>query len=370
MDNPTLTLTQALQITALTPTLFIIILLARSSRHHNTRSVVPLLYFITLACAFVWPLRGLLPEGAVGSVLSAIILTVRSMNSAVSFLLMVQLQLARVPPPPYWLVLTLPIIGGSSFIYAGVLAQEVCVHGGTICVETETAQALYNIFSALLIFLLFMMHFFLQSGQIAEDDVHRRHKYWLILSLLALNVLLSCVGLVFIMGWISSTNREFVATMIRLAFIYLVLTSVFRVFYAEFALGPIGLRRKTAVNTEQDKALVDKIREALEQQHAYREMGLSRASLAERLDIGEHQLSRLVNTYFNQSFSELVNSYRISEAKQRLSTELGTQITVIAFEVGYSSIASFNRVFRQIVGLSPTEFRAAQVAGGTATKMA
>src|SRR5262249_24539796 len=154
-------------------------------------------------------------------------------------------------------------------------------------------------------------------------------------------------------GLLAKQDGEFIAAMIRLAFIYLVMTSVFRVFYAEFALDPIQLHHKAKVNPEQDRLQVEKIRQALEERKAYREMGLSRATLAVQLGMGEHQLSRLVNTYFKKSFSELVNIYRLEEAKRRLVAE-DTQVTVIAFEVGYSSIASFNRVFRQHTGMSPT----------------
>jgi AraC-like DNA-binding protein len=46
----------------------------------------------------------------------------------------------------------------------------------------------------------------------------------------------------------------------------------------------------------------------------------------------------------------------VEEAKQRLSDE-ETAVTVIAFEVGFSSIASFNRVFKGLTGMSPSAYR-------------
>ena len=53
-----------------------------------------------------------------------------------------------------------------------------------------------------------------------------------------------------------------------------------------------------------------------------------------------------------------------AEAKARLAAET-TPVTVIAFEVGFSSIPSFNRVFRQFCDMSPSEWRQRNaVAGG------
>jgi two-component system response regulator YesN len=46
----------------------------------------------------------------------------------------------------------------------------------------------------------------------------------------------------------------------------------------------------------------------------------------------------------------------VEEAKGRLIGE-ETPITTIAFDVGFNSIPSFNRVFKHITGLSPSEYR-------------
>jgi len=61
--------------------------------------------------------------------------------------------------------------------------------------------------------------------------------------------------------------------------------------------------------------------------------------------------------HFNKSFSELANEYRLREAQELLTTT-DLSITDIAYSVGFSSITSFNRVFKEITEQSPTEFRA------------
>jgi len=56
------------------------------------------------------------------------------------------------------------------------------------------------------------------------------------------------------------------------------------------------------------------------------------------------------------NFSCFRNSIRIQHAKKML---LNTQMSVseIEFEVGYGSISYFNRVFKEIVGITPQKFR-------------
>ncbi len=141
-------------------------------------------------------------------------------------------------------------------------------------------------------------------------------------------------------------------------FIYLVLTSLFRVFYPGLAGQAIPLATPRApIIPKPMRPHVDKMIALLEGEHVYRQMRLNRARLAEMVGIGEHHLSRVINGHFGKNFNELINSYRIEEAKQRLGSE-ATQITVIGFETGFNSIASFNRVFKEKAGVSPTEYRA------------
>ncbi|MBV8939741.1 MAG: helix-turn-helix transcriptional regulator [Alphaproteobacteria bacterium] len=180
------------------------------------------------------------------------------------------------------------------------------------------------------------------------------------LALVGLHLAVAALDLLLVGGLISAPNRLLAATVIRIAFIYLVLTSIFRVFYdlfdIEFAPAATSSTNPDKVHAE-DRLVVERIRNLLEHDRLYREMGLTRAALAQKLGISEQKASRIVNAYFRKNFSELINSFRVDEAKHRLVGE-DTAITVIAFEVGFNSIGSFNRVFKELAGVSPSEFRA------------
>ena len=57
------------------------------------------------------------------------------------------------------------------------------------------------------------------------------------------------------------------------------------------------------------------------------------------------------------NFTDYVSRIRIEKAKN-LALNPNLRISEIAFEVGFQSLTHFNRVFKRVTGLSPTEFRA------------
>ena len=92
----------------------------------------------------------------------------------------------------------------------------------------------------------------------------------------------------------------------------------------------------------------------------YRETGLTIPTLAEELKVPEHQLRRPINGHLEfRNFSAFLNSYRIAEAKTQLVDPQRARIPVltIALELGYASLGPFNRAFKALTGLTPTDFR-------------
>lgn len=98
----------------------------------------------------------------------------------------------------------------------------------------------------------------------------------------------------------------------------------------------------------------------LMEQGAYLTDGLTIGALATRMNLPEHRLRKLINQGLGyRNFAAFLNDYRIEEAQRRLAEPalVHTQITQLAFELGYGSVAPFNRAFRERVGMSPREFR-------------
>ncbi|MCH9006940.1 AraC family transcriptional regulator [candidate division KSB1 bacterium] len=95
----------------------------------------------------------------------------------------------------------------------------------------------------------------------------------------------------------------------------------------------------------------------MEQQKLYRNNNLRYSDLAARLGISVSQLSRLMNHEIGMSFNEFVNAYRVQDAKDRLSHNESDEYTLlaVAFDAGFNSKASFNRIFKRHTGLTPSE---------------
>jgi len=82
--------------------------------------------------------------------------------------------------------------------------------------------------------------------------------------------------------------------------------------------------------------------------------------LADKLEVKEYKLRQTINQQLNfRNFSAFLNSYRIQEACDLLSNPELKELTIIeiAYQVGYNSLAPFNKAFKQIAEMTPTEWR-------------
>ena len=80
--------------------------------------------------------------------------------------------------------------------------------------------------------------------------------------------------------------------------------------------------------------------------------------LSQHLDVSSKKVSYLLNQCMNTSFYDLMNMYRLEEFKSKvLKGEINKKtILALAFESGFNSKASFNRIFKQKEGVSPNQY--------------
>ncbi|WP_029502728.1 helix-turn-helix domain-containing protein [Lachnoclostridium phytofermentans] len=90
--------------------------------------------------------------------------------------------------------------------------------------------------------------------------------------------------------------------------------------------------------------------------HKNYKMNIGLTEIADYFGISSHYLSRIFKTYTNVNLSDYIAQYRIAIAK-KLLLDSEDSISIIAEEVGITSRATFLRLFKNIVGISPTEFR-------------
>lgn len=115
----------------------------------------------------------------------------------------------------------------------------------------------------------------------------------------------------------------------------------------------------------EDAALARRLRQAMED-GAYRLSGLTLGALAQKLGAPEHRLRRVINQGLGyRNFTAFLNAYRLEDAKAALEDpENGRkQILMIALELGFGSIAPFNRAFKDETGMTPTAYRRKALSG-------
>ncbi len=133
-------------------------------------------------------------------------------------------------------------------------------------------------------------------------------------------------------------------------------------------LAPARLRFETAAPAPRpsdigvdprDQALLAALYEAMNA-GLYQEPGLTIEGVAESLKTPTHRLRALINQGLgHRNFAAFVNGYRLANARAALADPARGRDTVlaIAYEAGFSSLQTFNRVFKDAEGDTPTGFR-------------
>jgi AraC-like DNA-binding protein len=83
---------------------------------------------------------------------------------------------------------------------------------------------------------------------------------------------------------------------------------------------------------------------------------LTLTELANHLNVSKYYLSRMFSSKFNTSFNQYVNCIRVNYALTQMQLTDYT-LTRISIDSGFESQRTFNRAFKEIFHLSPSEYR-------------
>ena len=138
--------------------------------------------------------------------------------------------------------------------------------------------------------------------------------------------------------------------------------------YVDFQSARATARPGPAATADLDPALA-RLTVLLEQERICEQEGLSLKELADRVGVPEYRLRKLIHEQLGyRNFNALLHDYRIRKACRQLSDPAlrRTPILTIALSVGYASINTFSRGFREIMGVTPSAWREARRAAGGA----
>ena len=81
--------------------------------------------------------------------------------------------------------------------------------------------------------------------------------------------------------------------------------------------------------------------------------------MAKEVDIPSHYLSQVINENIGLNFFDFINRQRVEDVKSKISDPRYNNFSIlgIAFESGFNSKSAFNRVFKNITGITPSEYK-------------
>lgn len=91
----------------------------------------------------------------------------------------------------------------------------------------------------------------------------------------------------------------------------------------------------------------------------YLDPDLSLSSLAEKLGLTTHELSRIINIALKKSFNDFINEYRVAEVKRKMQDPAYGHMNLMgmAYESGFNAKTTFNRAFKQVTGKNPVDYK-------------
>ena len=325
----------------------IVYMLFRSGK--LSRAGLPLAYFTVLALAFI--------SDFAAQEISSYYDYYFYFQSAAWFLgpplsVLLIIQIAQIYKTPslkhYRVLLLLPLaFGAAALLTPDVPGCEKLLP----CDDTRKVMTL----AGLLAGALSLLSIWLNRGLLSEMDDRKtgKDRYWLVLSIIFMNIAFIGAMLVSLSINVDAHQISLVRTIIGLGFIYLVSTSLFRL-YPQAVL--MATTEKTEKLSPDELVIAQKVEKLLTQDKVYQEATYARTDLARECQTSEAVISKIINVYFRKSFPQIINEHRVEDAK-RLLGQTEANIKTIAEEVGFNSVASFNRAFREIAGEAPSTYR-------------
>lgn len=90
--------------------------------------------------------------------------------------------------------------------------------------------------------------------------------------------------------------------------------------------------------------------------HQHYSEDLTLEKIASSANFSKYHFSRLFNQFTGKTLTNYINEHRISVAELLLLNS-STTITEVALESGFSSLSTFNRIFKSIKCCTPSEFK-------------
>ena len=126
----------------------------------------------------------------------------------------------------------------------------------------------------------------------------------------------------------------------------------------------VGKVSSTVIPAETVEKAIGSLMNSMQTDKLYLDPELTVEKIGRHIQLPPKTVSFVLNQHQQKSFSTFVNEYRVEAVKGQLTDPANEHLTLtgIAFECGFNSQATFQRAFRQMTGVSPSEYVSRQTA--------
>ncbi|WP_423126376.1 helix-turn-helix domain-containing protein [Gaoshiqia sp. Z1-71] len=133
-------------------------------------------------------------------------------------------------------------------------------------------------------------------------------------------------------------------------------------FFEESHRNDLPKYQKSSLDELQKEEILQKLTDLMTREKYFSGNLASLSDLSGKIGETSHRVSQVINEKTGMNFFNWLAQYRIKEAMKLLSGKdaMKYKIEEIAEMVGYNSKATFNKAFKNITGLTPSDFREKQ----------
>lgn len=117
--------------------------------------------------------------------------------------------------------------------------------------------------------------------------------------------------------------------------------------------------KNSGLDEEMCEQLFQQLKHHMEENKPFLAEDLSLSMLAVQLGLTANQLSQVINQKSAVNFFSFINGYRVEVVKERLNDPAYSHYSILAigYDCGFRSKSSFNKIFKEMVGKTPSEYR-------------
>lgn len=117
--------------------------------------------------------------------------------------------------------------------------------------------------------------------------------------------------------------------------------------------------KKSGLKEDEIQCIIANLQKHMTEERPYLIAELTIQDLSNSLNINKHHLTQVLNNNLGKNFFNYVNEFRIEAVKKKIEDKKFAHLTLlaIAYDCGFNSKSSFNNIFKQYTGHTPSEYK-------------